>query len=85
MLHLRQLAGSLALAIACTTAGAGMHQICYEGVPESKNGVWVPNAVFGCAVDEPGYTCSISPYAGGFLSHSNTYSLSQYVQSPGTF
>jgi hypothetical protein len=76
-----RLASTLALAITCSAAGAGMHQICFEGMPEYKNNVWVPNAIYGCAVDEPGYSCRVDGPNGGISR--NGYPLNQTVQVPG--
>ena len=76
--------GGVALALGCSAAAAGLHQICYEGAPEYKNGSWVPNAVFGCDTDGAGY-CTITPVSSGFISRSNPYPLAYYVQSAGSF
>lgn len=84
MLKLNTWLGGIALALGCSAAGAGMHQICYEGAPEYKNGAWVPNGVFGCDTDGVGY-CTISPATSGFISRSNPYPLAYYVQSGGYF
>lgn len=76
--------GGAALTAACAAVGAQMHQICYEGTPELRNGVWVPNGVFGCAVDGPGH-CTISPASAGFIARANPFPLAQFVQAQGTF
>jgi hypothetical protein len=84
MMKLEQWACGLALAVGCATAGAGMHQICYEGPPEFKNGAWVPNGIFGCAIDGAG-SCTINTVSNGMVSRTNAYPLNQGVASAGTF
>lgn len=84
MLRLEHWVGGVALAFACASASAGMHQICYEGLPEYKSGQWTPNGIFGCNSDGDGY-CTISPVSTGFISRSNPYPLNSFVQSAGTF
>lgn len=76
-------AAGLTLALACSTAGARMHQICFEVAPENKSGVTTPAAVFGCAIDGGG-SCTITALTGG-MSSSPFAPVSQFVQSPGTF
>jgi len=79
-----------AVAFACTTAGAGMHQICFEGPRQSQAGQVVYTGIFGCAQDAPG-SCTITPFNPyvpsnwGFFPRIPPTPLDQGVASAGTF
>src|SRR5262245_16417475 len=85
MLNIKQLAGSVVLAVACSTAGAGMHQICFEGPVESRSGTWYPTGIFGCSTDGAG-SCTITPDSAtpGFMS-TNSPLWQNVDTSTGTF
>jgi hypothetical protein len=55
MAKMKKHVAGVALALACASAGAGMHQICYEG-PLRNGG---ETGIYGCTVDGGGY-CTLS-------------------------
>lgn len=90
MTSMKQWIAAAAATLACTTAGAGMHQICFEGPRQSQSGQVVYTGIFGCAQDAPG-TCTITPFNPytpsnwGFSPRIPPTPLNQSVTSAGTF
>jgi hypothetical protein len=59
MIKIRPYIGGLGMFLAASAASAGMHQICYEGISQTKaDGTSVPTGIFGCSMD--GGTCTIT-------------------------
>ncbi|HUL65799.1 MAG TPA: hypothetical protein VLW55_14380 [Burkholderiaceae bacterium] len=67
----------IAAAFACASAGAAMHQICYEGPLRNggETGIW------GCTVDGGGY-CTMTPLSSNMFYLANS---APGVQTPGYF
>jgi hypothetical protein len=87
MKTLKKFLGGAVLAAWCIHATAGLHQICYEGLPEQRNGKTYSKVVVGCA-NELGGTCEvvIPPSPGGRLhSEATPWRSASFVASRGSF
>lgn len=84
MTSLKRWTAGAVFGFACGSAGAGLHQICYEGPPQFQGSRWVSTVIAGCALDSAG-SCTIAPSTTDLTRRSSASPLDQGVQSTGTF